>query len=153
MEAKKIEPETTKCWKDEEPFFQCCCECVHHVPDLWHCSVDPEAHEKGLCYTRKGWVCLAPEFDGVFSGWPEHSVGCEMFERKIPDEKKDLQRQYPIITDDVPHELLGHIVTTHNGERLIEEHGTEPRIVVAHRLTDGRVLSFEFEDSSHKGAS
>jgi hypothetical protein len=46
-----------------------------------------------ICGVHKGWVCVAPEFEGsVFSDWPEHSIGCEMFtkrkEREV-QEKKD----------------------------------------------------------------
>lgn len=33
----------------------------------------------GRLTERRGWVCMADEFDCVISGWPYHSL-CEMWE-------------------------------------------------------------------------
>lgn len=33
----------------------------------------------GSVEKRKGWVCAAPGFEGVYSGWAAHGL-CEMFE-------------------------------------------------------------------------
>jgi hypothetical protein len=52
---------------------ECCCNCRWHVADHHHPIVDGES-----IIDRKGWVCLAPEFDEVFSGWPYHGL-CEMW--------------------------------------------------------------------------
>lgn len=58
---------------------QCCCNCQSHVEDRHHPSAT------GLPISRrKGWICMAPEFFNVgakiaFSGWSEHSIGCEMY--------------------------------------------------------------------------
>lgn len=52
----------------------CCCTCAHHKIDASHPETDgmPISHQRG-------WVCLAPEFGRVFSGWGEHGL-CEMWD-------------------------------------------------------------------------
>lgn len=66
-------------------FRQCCCLCRWHWTDYYHCKHSyPEGHESGcVCSIPKGYICVAPEIyngRGGTSGWPEHSVGCELFE-------------------------------------------------------------------------
>jgi len=80
--TRKWKPE---CQKDVEPFFQCCCECIFLVPDVWHCSVNPEAHDESLCYKQRGWACTGMNHGAdarIISGWAEHSCGCEMHTKK-----------------------------------------------------------------------
>lgn len=80
----------------------CCCNCRFHVADYYHCTTKPELRDElerlyghlnppqsdtlpgpiikhigCICGIQKGWVCLAPEFDGVHSDWDEHGM-CEM---------------------------------------------------------------------------
>jgi hypothetical protein len=54
----------------------CCCTCVSHVADTSHPLTDG-----GRVIHQRGWVCLAPEFDGVFSGWTAHGL-CEMWQSR-----------------------------------------------------------------------
>jgi hypothetical protein len=54
----------------------CCCTCESHVPDISHPMTDG-----GRVIEQRGWVCLAPEFDGVLSGWPAHGL-CEMWSKR-----------------------------------------------------------------------
>ena len=67
------------CWmKRDGPLKirQCCCKCKYHLPDYSH------PHTDGHSVThRRGYVCNPPEWKGVHSGWPNHSIGCEMFTR------------------------------------------------------------------------
>ena len=56
----------------------CCCTCQHHLQDFHHCCTTPE-HTGCVCRQPKGWVCLAPEYPGVHSGWSAHGL-CEMWE-------------------------------------------------------------------------
>jgi len=72
-----------------EPFFQCCCNCKHHWQDFHHCTTAPAdlpQKKKGrcACSVPKGWICVGLRAVGdgsigVYSGWPEHSIGCEMY--------------------------------------------------------------------------
>lgn len=61
------------CYLPKEPFFQCCCNCESHKEDHSHPSIDGER-----VTNVKGYICIA---DGTHftSGWPLHSVGCEMY--------------------------------------------------------------------------
>lgn len=61
----------------DNPFGeQCCCICKHQRPDYGHPHTNGES-----ILTQRGWVCDFPEGEGVHSGWPDHSVGCEVFEK------------------------------------------------------------------------
>lgn len=71
-DATELDPlPKTKCGLDDNE--ACCCVCRFHVPDHSHPSTDG-----GKFANQRGWVCLAPEFPHVHSGWPEHGM-CEMF--------------------------------------------------------------------------
>lgn len=76
---------SSECWM-ESKHHQCCCQCRHHIPDFYHCTIDTklrEEMEKCVCGIQKGWICIPPEFDGrAYSEWPEHSIGCEMYDKK-----------------------------------------------------------------------
>lgn len=68
----------TKCQLKEPPFYQCCCTCVFHKPDYGHPSTNGDS-----ILVQRGWICEPPEFDDHrFSGWDEHSCGCEMHTTK-----------------------------------------------------------------------
>lgn len=61
---------------------RCCCNCKYHIKDFQHCTTNRTLMDKKkacICSIPKGWICLAPEFDGAFSGWSEHGM-CEMHE-------------------------------------------------------------------------
>ena len=84
---------SSKCQLNEPPFFQCCCKCIHHLPDYYHCSVSGKKGADCVCGNKKGWVCKPLGHDGrVFSGWPKHSCGCEMYTTQEVHDK----RQKPI---------------------------------------------------------
>jgi hypothetical protein len=71
--------EETKCWL-ESKLHQCCCNCLNHYKDMSHPRTDGATMDH-----QKGWVCFNPNpnFEGIcFSGWPEHSVGCEAYTPK-----------------------------------------------------------------------
>jgi hypothetical protein len=73
------------------------------MPDHYHCGmVDLELAKKlkskldpkknCICSVQKGWVCLNPLGERVYSGWPEHSLGCEMYiEKSATDPQGDLE--------------------------------------------------------------
>ena len=68
------------CQLEVEPFKQCCCNCKHHVRDYHHCTTAAPLMRgaKGcVCNDPKGWICTGT--DRAHSGWPEHSIGCEMY--------------------------------------------------------------------------
>lgn len=71
----------TECQKDNEPMIgSCCCNCRFHLKDHAHCSTVVERNGECVCHVQKGWVCAAPEHEGiVYSGWTEHGK-CEMWE-------------------------------------------------------------------------
>jgi hypothetical protein len=75
-----------ECQLNVAPFYQCCCNCIHLVPDLWHCSTQPEPVNHDLCYKQRGWACIAFLHDSdrgaVMSRWSQHSCGCEMYEKR-----------------------------------------------------------------------
>lgn len=79
--------EGEKCWLDSE-WGQCCCVCRWHLPDFEHCAVNEKLREEKqncICNILKGYICYPPDFGGkAFSGWPRHSIGCELF---TPQEK------------------------------------------------------------------
>jgi hypothetical protein len=76
------------CFMDDPKWRQCCCKCAHHIPTHEHCSTNqPLRDEKKtcICDIQNGWACVPPGFDRVHINWPEHSVGCEMFQKvEIP---------------------------------------------------------------------
>lgn len=62
------------------PFRQCCCNCKHHLQDFHHCTTAwdmRESHGGCVCSVPKGWICYGT--GRAHSGWPEHSIGCEMY--------------------------------------------------------------------------
>lgn len=76
------------CQLKEAPFYQCCCNCRHHLKDNFHCTIHTELRKSSgdncVCSFRKGWICVGmvfedPENGRAHSEWPEHSVGCEMY--------------------------------------------------------------------------
>ena len=73
----------SECQKDQSPFYQCCCQCKWHIKDFGH----PLTNGKSVSEQR-GWICLAYDLSCAFSGWPEHSVGCEFFEKIKLEESK-----------------------------------------------------------------
>lgn len=79
-------PIENECWLNKLPFYQCCCKCKYHIEDYSH----PETDRKPIFHIR-GYICLAPEITegkGAFSGWPKHSIGCELYTPK-ENEKED----------------------------------------------------------------
>lgn len=62
---------------------QCCCICEHHYEDCSHPHTDG-----GSILSCRGYVCVLPNFldserrQAMHSGWPEHSIGCEMFRKR-----------------------------------------------------------------------
>ena len=67
-----------KCFKTEPPFFQCCCECQYHLEDCSHPLTDGKS-----VLEVKGYVCCCYDMKAkVFSGWPKHSIGCELYTKK-----------------------------------------------------------------------
>ncbi len=57
-------------------FNQCCCTCLSHIPDHSH------PHHDGKPVTNiKGWICYIDLSGDIHasSGWPEHSMGCELY--------------------------------------------------------------------------
>lgn len=76
------------CQLEVEPFKQCCCNCKHHWQDFHHCITAPKDVKPGAggcqCSVPKGWACVVkklvdPGGGRIHSGWPEHSIGCEMY--------------------------------------------------------------------------
>jgi hypothetical protein len=69
------------CLNDE--IHQCCCVCIHHRPLIIR-SDEAIKTSKGREYNwfQIGWVCVEPIelCDRVLFNWPEHSIGCEMFD-------------------------------------------------------------------------
>jgi len=83
----------TKCYLNwisptGNPINQCCCKCQHHLIDYEHCSINTKLRDKTgscICNIQKGWICVNPEIfkgKGGASGWPEHSIGCEVYLKK-----------------------------------------------------------------------
>lgn len=77
------------CYLGTEPLFQCCCNCKHHWPDNHHCTTKPALRKKMdnkcICSVQKGWICVGMRMEdggkgAVHSGWPKHSIGCEMYQ-------------------------------------------------------------------------
>lgn len=81
----------------------CCCNCINHHEDFWHCTtlwdvkeyVESKQEGKGVCIcgAHKGWICAEPDLDGIgrwHSGWAEHGL-CELHMRKKPVLKKTFQ--------------------------------------------------------------
>lgn len=83
---------SSNCQLTEAPFYQCCCQCTYHKPIYYHCCTEPKPSEEQkkeagiegrcVCGVQKGWACSPLGEDGVYDNWPEHSVGCEMFNQK-----------------------------------------------------------------------
>jgi len=66
------------CVINEPPFHQCCCVCKNHVPTEHHDT-------KAQGFACVVWRELEPA-GKIMDGWPDHSVGCEMWHdiRKHP---------------------------------------------------------------------
>lgn len=72
---------------------QCCCRCKWHHEDFYHCTTAMDLRKeiekfvggsRCICSMHKGWICMAPGMGRFYSDWPEHSIGCEMYEEKKP---------------------------------------------------------------------
>lgn len=69
-------------------FKQCCCNCSYHWQDNHHCTTAPPEIRRDadcVCSVRKGWACVVfkvTKGGPIYSGWPEHSIGCEMYTPK-----------------------------------------------------------------------
>lgn len=80
-------PEEGKCWLTTS-HNQCCCVCKNLIVDYHHCKIDDEYFgdkDRCICSDPAGWICICPEIyegKGGCSGWPQHSLGCEVFERR-----------------------------------------------------------------------
>ena len=65
-----------KCYKKDPDIQQCCCICMSHRKDYSH------PHTDGKAVTNvRGYICQTDSIgdSGPHSGWPKHSVGCELF--------------------------------------------------------------------------
>lgn len=85
-----------KCYKNDPPFFQCCCECTQHLPTHLHCcTVVNRKKRTCVCGIQTGWACV-PHVDRddedqigrIYTNWPEHSVGCELHEKYTKGKQK-----------------------------------------------------------------
>lgn len=45
--AKDDGPDEKGCWKAAGPFNQCCCDCVYHLEDTFHCQVEDYDYWRG----------------------------------------------------------------------------------------------------------
>jgi len=52
---------------------ECCCKCKNHWPMFSHPCTDGKPMNE-----KRGWACVV--MGRVFPDWPEHSVGCELFD-------------------------------------------------------------------------
>ena len=80
----------TACKLEAEPFFQCCCNCTLRLTDYKHCTI----HGRGdgcCCHEVKGYVCIGFADEGIaHSEWPEHSVGCELYQERVARDRPRL---------------------------------------------------------------
>jgi len=70
---------SVRCQKHEQPFFQCCCECIHLRPTFEHCTTNPKLRKEKndcICGIQNGWACCR-HLERIHINWSEHSVGCE----------------------------------------------------------------------------
>ena len=79
-----------KCYLNEKPFKQCCCNCVNLRAVYYHCTTEPKPggfvdhgnpNFKCCCSEQKGWACVMND-DRIYDNWPQHSVGCECYTKK-----------------------------------------------------------------------
>lgn len=76
----------TKCQINEAPFFQCCCQCKSHLKTYYRCTTNPKPSKyllkenQKFYFIPKGWACVIDE--RIYDKWPEHSRGCELFNKK-----------------------------------------------------------------------
>ena len=68
--------------KEIDNYGRCCCNCKWHIEDFHHCTTKKrtrtESNTEGCCCDQhKGWICMMPESERVYSGWSEHGL-CEM---------------------------------------------------------------------------
>jgi hypothetical protein len=80
-----------KCFMDDQKWHQCCCSCVHHLPTHIDCTnvVSKGDHKGCICDIQIGWACCVEivmiekdQTPRIYPNWPEHSIGCEMFEKR-----------------------------------------------------------------------
>lgn len=62
---------------------RCCCNCKFHVEDFHHCTTTGQVDGQCVCSFHKGWICMPPEMDRVYSDWGDHGM-CEMHDFKVP---------------------------------------------------------------------
>ena len=83
---KKRAPKEQHDWEER----QCCCNCIFHLEDKVHPCTDHDAYYGNKDH-HKGWICaigLSSEWSDpnekpiAFSGWDEHSIGCELHTSK-----------------------------------------------------------------------
>lgn len=76
---------------------QCCCVCKWRLTDYHHCQTEPEMwlkKDKCVCSEVAGYICVCPEIyegKGGSSNWPEHSIGCECFQRREASKQDGIQ--------------------------------------------------------------
>jgi len=79
------------CSMNDPEWRQCCCSCVHHLPTHIHCTtvVTRGKDDKCVCDIQTGWACCVDiimasksETPRIYTSWPEHGVGCELFEKR-----------------------------------------------------------------------
>ncbi|KKQ10204.1 MAG: hypothetical protein US20_C0002G0005 [Candidatus Pacebacteria bacterium GW2011_GWF1_36_5] len=79
------------CYLDvDKKWNQCCCKCVHHLPTHLSCgNVVSQGDHKCVCDIQIGWACTIEmvmvekgEIPRIQINWPEHSCGCEMYEKR-----------------------------------------------------------------------
>jgi hypothetical protein len=82
-----ITPFEGECRLGKEPWpDQCCCVCKYQLVDHWYRRNMPEelkTEGKCGCEVIRGWICAVRlDVPHAHSGWPHHSIGCEMFEKR-----------------------------------------------------------------------
>uniref|UniRef100_A0A6M3K354 Uncharacterized protein n=1 Tax=viral metagenome TaxID=1070528 RepID=A0A6M3K354_9ZZZZ len=93
-----LTPLEGECWLNKDhpvdldrKWEQCCCICKFLIEDYWYCLRMPEElKQEGHCGCKvlRGYICIADEIhEGKSgqSGWPHHSIGCEIFTKKEVD--------------------------------------------------------------------
>jgi hypothetical protein len=74
-----------KCQKNEPPFKQCCCECIHLKATHNHCTTNKplrnQLNGKCICNIVNGYACTVNP-NRLYINWPRHSPGCELHTTK-----------------------------------------------------------------------
>ena len=89
LDGDSINPDDKGCYL-ESRMHQCCCNCKFQWVDYHHCTIHEALREKEgkcICSKPKGFICVGFMFQGdgstgVHSEWPEHSIGCEMYQAR-----------------------------------------------------------------------